>query len=165
MQAVDALLMMLSLTTHLPSNLSPSCLGAICQQLFLSEPWKTGLPLTNFAMHVSCRLEPILRCINAPQQEKLTLSVWCNACLVQERANTRVHLRSMKSVCPCRPNFNQAPEVLAGAKSSMQANVYAFGMLTYEVLLRKEPYQDEDHGVLAHSHPASDFDYTCCQQT
>ena len=29
----------------------------------------------------------------------------------------------------------------------MKSNVYAFGMLTYELLLRKEPYQDEDLGV------------------
>ena len=30
----------------------------------------------------------------------------------------------------------------------MKSNVYAFGMLAYELLLRKEPYQDEDQGVL-----------------
>lgn len=30
----------------------------------------------------------------------------------------------------------------------MKSNVYACGMLMYELLLRKEPYQDDDPGVL-----------------
>ena len=29
----------------------------------------------------------------------------------------------------------------------MKSNVYAFGMLIHELLLRKEPYQDDDHEV------------------
>ena len=39
------------------------------------------------------------------------------------------------------------PEALDGCKLGVQSNVYAFGMLIYELLLRKEPYQDEDQGV------------------
>lgn len=36
----------------------------------------------------------------------------------------------------------------------MKSNVYAFGMLVYELLLRKEPYQDEDQGVLPCPRPS-----------
>ena len=48
----------------------------------------------------------------------------------------------------CRAPYYDPPEALDGCKPDMASNVYALGMLAYELLLRKEPYQDEDQGVL-----------------
>ncbi|KAL3157894.1 hypothetical protein ABBQ32_012304 [Trebouxia sp. C0010 RCD-2024] len=47
-----------------------------------------------------------------------------------------------------RAQYLQPPEALNGCKLDMKTNVYAFGMLIYELLLRKEPYQDEDQAEL-----------------
>lgn len=48
----------------------------------------------------------------------------------------------------CRAQYFQPPEALDGCKPDMKSNVHACGMLMYELLLRKEPYQDDDPGVL-----------------
>jgi class 3 adenylate cyclase len=37
-----------------------------------------------------------------------------------------------------------APEILTAGESSCAGDVYAFGMLTYEVMARKDPYSDQD---------------------
>ena len=52
-----------------------------------------------------------------------------------------------QTVLECRSRYSQPPEALSGSKAGMKSNVYAFGMLMYEVLLCKEPYQDEDQEV------------------
>lgn len=50
-------------------------------------------------------------------------------------------------VLTCRLQYWRPPEALSGCQPGMESNVYAFGMLVYEVLLRREPYQDEDQEV------------------
>ena len=37
-----------------------------------------------------------------------------------------------------------APEILTAGESSCAGDVYAFGMLTYEVMARKDSYSDQD---------------------
>jgi len=36
---------------------------------------------------------------------------------------------------------------LSGEESDIRSNVYAYGMLIYEVLFHRVPYQDEDQEV------------------
>lgn len=56
-------------------------------------------------------------------------------------------LACLSNMWACRAQYLQPPEALNGCKLDMKSNVYAFGMLIYELLLRKEPYQDEDQAV------------------
>ena len=58
-------------------------------------------------------------------------------------------VRKKKTAVACRPDYNKPPEALR-CKPGQASNVYAFGMLTYEVLLRKEPYLNEDQQALPH---------------
>lgn len=46
-----------------------------------------------------------------------------------------------------RAPYWRAPEVLRGEPPSKAADVYAYGMLLYEVLYRKEPFEKENKEV------------------
>ena len=46
-----------------------------------------------------------------------------------------------------RLQYWQAPEALSGENTGIRSNVYAYGMLIYEVLFHRVPYQDEDQQV------------------
>ena len=46
-----------------------------------------------------------------------------------------------------RLQYWRPPEALTGEKPGMRSNVYAYGMLIYEVLLHRVPYQDENEEV------------------
>ena len=58
-----------------------------------------------------------------------------------------LHAGFAEHASACRAQYMHPPEALDGCKLGVKSNVYAFGMLIYELLLRKEPYQDEDQGV------------------
>ncbi len=49
----------------------------------------------------------------------------------------------------CYP-FWVAPEVLHGSPPSCSSDVYALGMLIYEMLYRREPFNGEDPEVTPH---------------
>ena len=46
-----------------------------------------------------------------------------------------------------RLQYWRPPEALSGEKPGLRSNVYAYGMLIYEVLFHRVPYQDEDQEV------------------
>jgi serine/threonine protein kinase len=46
-----------------------------------------------------------------------------------------------------RLQYWRPPEALSGEESDIRSNVYAYGMLIYEVLFHRVPYQDEDQEV------------------
>lgn len=46
-----------------------------------------------------------------------------------------------------RAPYWRAPEVLRGEASSKASDVYAYGMLLYEVLYRREPFEKENKEV------------------
>ena len=46
-----------------------------------------------------------------------------------------------------RRQYWQPPEALTGYQPGTRSSAFAFGMLIYELLHRKEPFQDEDREV------------------
>lgn len=49
------------------------------------------------------------------------------------------------------PPYWKAPELLKNAPASMATDVYAFGMLLYEVLFRHDPFAGESSEVRQHA--------------
>ena len=48
-----------------------------------------------------------------------------------------------------KPPYWRAPELLRGEAPSKATDVYAYGMLLYEVLYRREPFEKENSEVCA----------------
>ena len=49
-----------------------------------------------------------------------------------------------KQTVVCRGQVCLPPEAAMGKAPGSSSNVYAFGMLMYEVLFRREPYNEEE---------------------
>ncbi|DBA87007.1 TPA: hypothetical protein ACH3X2_000386 [Trebouxia sp. C0005] len=62
--------------------------------------------------------------------------------------NCRAHLQldymQTDNTADTRLQYWRPPEALSGEKPGMRSNAYAYGMLIYEVLFHRVPYQDED---------------------
>jgi serine/threonine protein kinase len=100
---------------------------------------------------MSSRLPPEEASLMIAEQRKLhSLHVFNAVHSMRQECVCGVQLDMDRLLQRCYP-FWVAPEVLHGSPPSCSSDVYALGMLIYEMLYRREPFNGEDPEVTWHN--------------